>query len=102
MNTYKFPHLSGLKADVTLVKKGDNDIAAVKLTMADGSKIKPKKTYRVVTNSYVIATYKGEPLSSTPTVLNTTTSELTMQYLERQKTVSYQGRSQVNYLSPNE
>ena len=102
MNTYKFPHLSGLKADVTLVKKGDNDIAAVKLTMADGSKIKPKKTYRVVTSSYVIATYKGEPLSSTPTVLNTTTSELTMQYLERQKTVSYQGRSQVNYLSPNE
>ena len=99
MNTYKFPHLGGLRADLMLDKKGSNDITDVKLMAADGSRFNRKKNYRVVTNSYVIATYKGT-LTSTPTVLNITTSDIIMHYLQQQGTVSYQGKSRLNYLSP--
>lgn len=99
MNTYKFPHLGGLRADLTLDKKGSNDITNVKLMAADGSRFNRKKTYRVVTNSYVITTYKEE-LKSIPTVLNITTSDIIIRYLQQQGTVSYQGKSRLNYLSP--
>lgn len=100
MDTYKFPHLGGLCADLTLVKKGDNDISKVKLMTTDGKKLNKKKTYRVVTNSYVVATYKGEPLTSTPTILNATTSDAIIHYLEKQPTVSYQGKSRLKYIDP--
>ena len=99
MNTYKFPHLGGLRADLTLEKKGSNDITKVKLMAADGSQFDRKRSYRVVTNSYVAATYKGT-LSLKPTVLNTTTSDIIMRYLQQQGTVSYQGKSRLNYLLP--
>ena len=99
MNTYKFPHLGGLQADLTLEKKGSNDITKVKLMAADGSRFDRKRNYRVVTNSYVVATYKGN-LTLIPTILNTTTSEIIMRYLQQQGTVSYQGKSRLNYLLP--
>jgi len=99
MNTYKFPHLAGLRADLILDKPGSNDIKAVKLTDTDGKRLKRKKTYRVVTNSYVMSTYKGKPLKSTPTVLTPTTSDVIMHYLQQQPSVNYQGKSWLNYLA---
>lgn len=98
MNTYKFPHLGGMQADVTLDAPGSNDITEVKLMAADGGKFNRRKTYRVVTNSYVIATNKM-PLKDTPTVLNTTTTDAIMRYLEQRPTVNYQGKSMVHYIT---
>ncbi len=98
MNTYKFPHLGGMQADVTLDAPGSNDITEVKLMAADGGKFNRKKTYRVVTNSYVIATNKM-PLKDKPTVLNTTTSDAIIRYLEQHPTVNYQGKSTVHYVT---
>ena len=96
MNTYKFPHLGGLTADLTLVDPADNDIKEVMIMTADGSKLKRKKKYSVVTNTYVMATNKM-PLTSEPTVLNTTTSEIIISYLERQQSVSYRGKGRLHY-----
>ena len=98
MNVYKFPHLGGLQADLTLEQKGSNDITAVKLKAADGGKFNRRKTYRVVTNSYVISTNK-QPLKAKPTVLNTTTSDIIMRYLEQQPSVSYQGKGRLKYIA---
>ena len=98
MNTYKFPHLGGMLADVTLDAPGSNDITAVKLRAADGGKFNRKKTYRVVTNSYVIATNKM-PLKDTPTVLNASTTDAVIQYLEQHPAVNYQGKSTVRYVT---
>jgi 2',3'-cyclic-nucleotide 2'-phosphodiesterase (5'-nucleotidase family) len=96
MNTYKFPHLSGLKADLTLDKPGSNDVVNVKLTTEDGKKINRKKTYRVATNSYVIQTNKT-PLKDTPTVLNITTSDVIMRFLKKQSSVDYSNKQTVIY-----
>lgn len=101
MNVYKFPHLGGLRADLTLEQKGSNDIKEVKLMTADGGKINRKKTYRVVTNSYVLSTSKC-PLAALPTVLNVTTSDVIMHFLEQQPSVNYQGKGQLNYILPKE
>lgn len=98
MNTYKFPHMGGMQADVTLDAPGSNDITEVKLMAADGGKFNHKKTYRVVTNSYVIATNKM-PLKDKPTVLTTTTSDAIIRYLEQHPTVNYQGKSTVHYVT---
>lgn len=98
MNTYKFPHMGGMQADVTLDAPGSNDITEVKLMAADGGKFNRKKTYRVVTNSYVIATNKM-PLKDKPTVLTTTTSDAIIRYLEQHPTVNYQGKSTVHYVT---
>jgi len=96
MNTYKFPHLSGLRAELTIDEPGSNDIVEVKLTTEDGGKINRKKIYRVATNSYVTATNKM-PLKDTPTVLNITTSDVFMRYLKKQPFVDYSNKQTVNY-----
>lgn len=98
MNIYKFPHLGGLRADLLLDKKGGNDIVDVKLKMADGSEINPTKTYRVVTNTYVVTT--SSLRNAMTTVLNTTTSDVIMRYLERIDSVNYLGKGLLNYISP--
>lgn len=96
MNTYKFPHLSGLRADLTIDKLGSNDIVKVKLMTEDGGKINRKKNYRIATNSYVTATNKM-PLKDTPTVLNITTSDIIMRFLKKQPFVDYSNKQTVNY-----
>lgn len=98
MNTYKFPHLGGMRADLTLDEPGSNDITEVKLMAADGGSFNRKKTYRVVTNSYVIANNKML-LKDTPDLQNTTTSEAIMRYLEQHPTIDYQGKSTVRYVT---
>ena len=96
MNTYIFPHLSGLRAELTIDKPGNNDIVKVKLTTEDGGKINRKKIYQVATNSYVTATNKM-PLKDTPTVLNITTSDVFIRYLKKQPFVDYSNKQTVNY-----
>ena len=98
MNTYKFPHLGGLRADLTLERKGSNDITKVTLKSDDGSRFNRRKTYRVVTNSYVVAT-SDMPVPPSAHELNTTTSDIIMSYLEQQTSVSYQGKGHLNYIS---
>ena len=98
MNTYKFPHLGGMRADLTVDYEGSNDIVGVKLMALDGKRFDRRKTYRVVTNTYVLATNKT-PLSATPTTLNMTTSDAILDFLSRQPSVNYQGKSKLNYLT---
>ena len=87
----RFPLVSGMTAEyaadpVTMKLK------KVILYDTDGKKLNLKKTYRVVTNSYVLAicptNRKDEGRS-----LGTTTAEQIMKYLEHQGNVNYQGRT---------
>jgi 2',3'-cyclic-nucleotide 2'-phosphodiesterase (5'-nucleotidase family) len=96
MNTYKFPHLSGMRAELTVDEPGSNDVVEVKLMNDDGGKFNRKKTYRVVTNTYVISTNKMA-LKDTPKVLNTTTSDAIMSFLKKQPSVDYQNKETVVY-----
>ena len=98
MNTYKFPHLGGMHADLTVDYEGSNDIVGVRLTGLDGKPLNPRKTYHVVTNSYVMATNKMA-LSCQPTMLNATTSDVIMRYLRKQPTVDYRGKSNLKYIT---
>ena len=96
MNTYKFPHLSGIRAELTVDEPGSNDVVEVKLMNDDGGKFNRKKTYCVVTNTYVISTNKMA-LKDTPKVLNTTTSDAIMSFLKKQPSVDYQNKETVVY-----
>ena len=99
MNIYHFPHLGGMKADLTIDPKETTDITAVRLYGADGKPLARKKKYKVVTNSYILSTAHQLPATDIE-VINTTTSDMVMDYLEQQKTVSYQGRGNLHYINP--
>ena len=93
MDIYHFPHLGGLRAQLTLDEDDPTVIKKIKLLAADGGKFDMKRTYRVVTNSYVAAACKAYGLVSTR--LNMETSALIMRYLERKGTVNYQGVNRI-------
>ena len=67
------------------------------LLTPDGKKFDMKRKYRVVTNNYVTATSKI-PEGSAQT-LNVQTTDLIMQYLEKQKWVDYQGVRRLEYIN---
>lgn len=97
MNVYHFPHLSGMSADLLVDKDDPSNILKVTLRGADGKPLNKKKTYVVVTNTYVTA--KGGKYAPTDTqVLERTTSDIVMAYLQKQKTVSYQGKGSLHYI----
>lgn len=97
MNIYQFPHLSGLHADLIINQDDPSEITKVTITDMKGKPIKKRKIYRVVTNSYVAE--KAEHLLPNATeVLNITTSDILMSFLQKQPFVNYQGKSNLNYI----
>jgi 2',3'-cyclic-nucleotide 2'-phosphodiesterase (5'-nucleotidase family) len=90
METYHFPHISGLKAVLTIDKDNPLAIKKISLRTSDGKRLDPKRTYLVATNTYLVATSKIiDP--STVRILNVQTTDAIMEYMEQQGTVSYQG-----------
>ena len=83
-----FPFVGGMKCEITL-EKDNKKIKSVKLLNPDGSKFNMKKTYRVVTNSYLPAT-SDIPENSALSV-NFQTTDVVMHYLEKKEKVNYQG-----------
>jgi len=102
MSVNHFPHLSGMSADLILSKEDPSTIQKVTFLTVDGKRpFDRKKTYRIVTNSYVI--YRGGQFVPTIThELDKTTSDMVMEYLEQHKTVSYQGKGSLHYISISE
>lgn len=97
MNVYHFPHLSGMSANLEVDKDDMSAILKVTLLGANGKRFNRKKTYRIVTNSYVIAG-GGKYVPKNTVVLDRTTSDIVMDYLKKQPSVSYQGRGQLHYI----
>ena len=98
MNADHFPHLSGMTARLVLDRKDTTTIKKVTLLSADGKRpFDRTRTYRVVTNTYVIA----RSGSKAPTVterLATTTSDMLASFLKQRKTVSYQGKGSLHFV----
>ena len=87
---HSFPFVSGMKCELTLDPDNPKKIKRARLLSADGKKpLNMKRKYRVATNNYITAT-SHIPEGSDHT-LNVQTTDLIMRFLEKQKTVSYQG-----------
>ena len=95
MSTNRFPHLGGLHAQLTIDPSDSVTIRKIKLTTPDGRNLNPKKTYRVATNSYVLSGSKIEMKDVFYT--NQETSDLIIKFLEKQKSVNYQGIRRITY-----
>ena len=87
---YGFPKVSGILCELIPDKQNASKIKDVKITLPDGGKFDLKKTYKVVTNSYVAATV-NVPHKDPGRDLNRTTSDTIQAYLEHQKTIDYTG-----------
>ena len=97
MNVYHFPHLGGMSAKIRVDQDDPSQILGVTLQSADGKRFDKNKTYRIVTNTYVIATAK-KYVPAELEVLEKTTSDMIMTYLQKQKTVDYLGKGRLHYL----
>ena len=101
-NLSSFPYVGGMRCLLKLDKKNPRLVKSVKLLTPDGKKMDMKRKYRVATNSYVPATSKVPAGSSQ--LLNILTTDIIMQYLEKQQTVDYLGvrRLEICGRGPNE
>lgn len=98
MATKYFPHLSGMSAQLFIDRNDTTKITHVQLLTANGKKpFNPRKTYRVVTNSYVLATGLSDVLSQPPHNTGKTTVDVLISYLRKRKTVDYQGKGSLRY-----
>ena len=99
MEVSHFPHLGGLRAEVTLDKEDPQTIVKIRLMLPDGSPLNMKRTYRVATNGYVAAACRsyGEFHMER---LNMETADIIMRFLERQGAVDYQGVKRIDFLTP--
>ena len=86
-----------MRCELELDKVNPSKFKSVHLLTPDGKKFDMKRKYRVVTNNYVTATSKI-PEGSAQT-LNVQTTDLIMQYLEKQKWVDYQGVRRLEYIN---
>ena len=87
---YGSPFVSGVQCNYVRDKKDSLLIKDLKLTKPDGSKFDLKRTYKVVTNSYV-ASIADSPRRDQGRSINRKTADLIIAYLERQPSVNYQG-----------
>ena len=92
-----FPYVAGMRCELELDKVNPSKFKSARLLTPDGKKFDMKRKYRVVTNNYVTATSKI-PEGSAQT-LNVQTTDLIMQYLEKQKWVDYQGVRRLEYIN---
>ena len=97
MEVQHFPHLGGLKARVMLDRDEPEKITSFDLTLADGSPIDMERTYRVATNSYVVAACKAYGIKSMER-LNYETSEMIMDFLKKKGTVDYSGVKRIEFI----
>ena len=87
----RFPYVGGMTAEYT-VDSLTYDLKKLVLYGPDGKKLNPKKTYKVISNSYSVAvspTDRKDEGHSTGII----TAQLIMDYLEHQGHVNYQGRT---------
>lgn len=95
---HSFPYVGGMRCKLTLDKENPKKIKSVKLLTLNGKPLNMKKTYKVATNNYITATSKIP--EGAANVLNVQTTDLIMQFLEKQGTVSYQGVSRITIVNP--
>ncbi len=86
---YGASYVSGIKYMIHF-GKGHGDVKKVKAWTPDGKKIDPKKTYKLVMNSYM-ATTTDFPKKGEGGNLFVTTTDLIIKYLEKQPSVDYTG-----------
>ena len=75
-------------------KKDLKKIKKLTLTTPDGKKFDLKKTYKVVTNSYV-ASICDAPRSDQGRSINKKTADMVIRFLEHQDSVDYQGKKRI-------
>ena len=92
-----FPYVGGMRCELEVDKTNPSKFKSVRLLTLNGKKFDMKRKYRVVTNSYIPATSKI-PEGSAQT-LNIQTTDLIMQYLEKQKEVDYRGVRRLEYIN---
>jgi len=90
MEVGHFPHLGGLRAEITLDKNDPEKITDIDLRTADGKRLDKKRIYRVATNSYVAAAFNHYKVTTMERI-NRETSDMIMRYLEMKGTVDYHG-----------
>lgn len=91
-----FPFIGGARCDVFFNKKDTTKIADLKLYTLDGKNFNLKKTYKVVTNSYVAAICdapRRDPGHSNGIIC----SDMIMAYLEKMKTIDYSDVSRIRF-----
>ena len=94
---HSFPYVGGMQCEITLEKDFPEKIKGIKLLTLDGKELNMKKKYKVVTNNYIPAT--SEIPEGSANTLNLETSDIIMQYLEKQGQVSYQGVKRLKTIS---
>jgi len=82
------PFVSGISYEIELDKQ--QQIKKINVKMEDGSPLNLQRTYKVVMNSFMAATCKYEKTDQGHSLFKTT-AELTIQYLEKQPSINYQG-----------
>ena len=95
---YGFPRVAGICYDVYYDKIDSVRIKDVKLFGPDGKKLNLKKSYRVVTNSYV-ASICDAPRKDQGKNMNRQTADMIIEYLSKQPSINYQGVRRTRRLS---
>ena len=88
---WHFPYMSGLVCELTPDPANPKKLKNFRMLTPNGEPFNMKRTYRVVTNSYVAATSKTLREDQKHD-LNWQTQDIIMHYLESQGKVNYQGR----------
>ena len=86
---HSFPYVGGMKAEFT-VDPATKAIKKLELLDMNGKKLNPKKTYKVMTNSYSTAICPTNRKDAGRGI-GRITAELVIDYLQHQGHVSYQG-----------
>ena len=89
-----FPYVGGIRCEVYYDKADNTKIKKLQLLTLEGDKFDLKKTYKVVTNSYVAA-ISTSPRKDQGRSLNRETTDIIMKYLEHEGYVSYQGERRI-------
>ena len=95
---YGFPRVAGICYDVYYDKIDSVRIKDVKLYGPDRKKLNLKKSYRLVTNSYV-ASICDAPRKDQGKNMNRQTADMIIEYLSKQPSINYQGVRRTRRLS---
>lgn len=93
---YRIPRVAGILCEAVVDKKDPNRdrLKSIRLKTVDGKKFDIRKTYRLVTSSYVATVCKQFFNSSTHS-LNMLTSDMLTRFLEKKGVVDYEGVSRL-------
>ena len=93
-----FPHIGGLRAELTVDHNDSTKIKNIRLMAADGGRFDMDRLYRVITNTYVAAYLKESIDKEDIHIMNVQTSDMIMNYLEKQQSISYQNVSRITII----